>query len=160
MSMQISVRNLFSGTISAITVGAVNAEVTVALPGGDRVVAAITCESLHHLGMTIDMPVVALVKATQIILVSDFAGYRLSARNQLPAQVTGIKSTGITAEIELELRGGQRIVASVSHASVQHLAIHKGDTVTAVFKAGAVMLGLPSVSAVPSDSTNNPDELL
>ena len=160
--MQTSARNCLSGHISQLTLGAVNAEVEVVLVGGERVVAAITLESVHTLRITEGLPVVALVKAAQIILVTDFAGYRLSARNQLSARVLAIKSSGMYAEVELELRGGQILIATVSHDSVQNLALRKGDSVSAVFKAGAVMLGvgLPAFPDVPSNNTGNPGESL
>jgi molybdate transport system regulatory protein len=86
--------------------------------------------------------VLALVKAPQIILVTDFAGYKISARNQLAGTVTAVKLGAVNAEVDLELAGGQVIAATVTNESVNALGLAKGKTATALFKAGAVILAV------------------
>ncbi|MDI1232292.1 MAG: TOBE domain-containing protein [Methylobacter sp.] len=81
--MQASGRNQFTGNVSKVLIGAVNAEIHVSLKDGEAIVASITKESIETLGIKIGMEVVALVKAPQIIIITDFGGYRLWARNQL-----------------------------------------------------------------------------
>jgi molybdate transport system regulatory protein len=140
--MKASARNQFEGTINEILVGAVNAEVHVGLKGGETIVASITKESIETLGIKPGMGVLALVKAPQVIIVTDFGGYKLSARNQLQGLVTDVKPGKVNAEIDIELKGGEKIAATVTNDSVETLGLAKGKTATAAFKAGAVILAV------------------
>ena len=64
---------------------------------------------------------------------------KLSARNQLPAQVTGITRGEATANVSLDVNG-QRLVASITVEAVDELGLDEGSRVTAVIKASDVML--------------------
>lgn len=64
---------------------------------------------------------------------------RLSARNQIPATVTGITSGEAIANVELDANG-VRLVASVTVEAVRDLGIAVGSEVTAVKKASEVIL--------------------
>lgn len=67
-SMQLSARNQLAGHISQITLGAVNAEVTIQLAGGGVMVAIVTNGSVKSLGLADGVAVIAIVKASSIIL--------------------------------------------------------------------------------------------
>jgi molybdate transport system regulatory protein len=140
--MKASARNQFTGTVSLVTIGAVNAEVYISLKGGETIVASITKESVETLAIKTGLEVVALVKAPQIILVTDFGGYRLSARNQLQGTVTQVKAGVVNAEVDIELKGGEQVAATVTNDSIEALGLRKGQSATAVFKAGAVILAV------------------
>lgn len=140
--MKVSARNQFSGTVQEVILGAVNAEVHISLPGGSLIIAVITKDSIASLDVKVGKAVLALVKAPQIILVTDFAGYKISARNQLAGTVTAVKLGAVNAEVDLELAGGQVIAATVTNESVNALGLAKGKTATALFKAGAVILAV------------------
>ena len=64
---------------------------------------------------------------------------RLSARNQIPARVTGINSGEAIANVELEANG-IRLVASITVEAVRQLGLTEGSTVTAVIKASDVII--------------------
>ena len=64
---------------------------------------------------------------------------RLSARNQIPATVTGITSGEATANVELNANG-VRLVASINVEAVRDLGLTEGSQVTAVIKASEVIL--------------------
>jgi molybdopterin-binding protein len=64
---------------------------------------------------------------------------RLSARNQIPARVTGITSGEATANVELDANG-VRLVASITVEAVRELGLKEGSEVTAVIKASEVIL--------------------
>jgi molybdate transport system regulatory protein len=66
--MNISARNKLVGKVTKITSGAVNAEVSVALPGGGEVVAVITKTSAKSLKLKNGARVVAIIKASDILL--------------------------------------------------------------------------------------------
>lgn len=138
--MKTSARNQFAGSVSEIILGAVNAEIHVRLPGGETIVASITKESIATLSIELGKPVIALVKAPQIIVVTDFGGYKLSARNQLTGTVSAVKTGAVNAEIDIELKGGEKIAATVTNDSLASLGLASGQTATAVFKAGSVIL--------------------
>jgi len=140
--MKASARNQFAGTVSDVRVGAVYAEVDVALTGGEIIVASITKESVDTLAIKNGVKVIALVKAPQIIIVTDFGGYQLSARNQLKGLVTQVKPGAVNSEIDIELSGGEQVTATVTNDSVETLGLRKGQEATAVFKAGAVILAV------------------
>jgi len=140
--MKASARNQFAGTVSDVRVGAVYAEVDVALTGGETIVASITKESVDTLAIKNGVKVIALVKAPQIIIVTDFGGYQLSARNQLKGFVTQVKPGAVNSEIDIELSGGEQVTATVTNDSVETLGLRKGQEATAVFKAGAVILAV------------------
>jgi len=64
---------------------------------------------------------------------------KLSARNQIPARVTGINAGAAIANVELDANG-VRLVASITVEAVRDLGLAEGSQVTAVIKASEVML--------------------
>ncbi len=142
--MKTSARNQFFGTVTEVIIGAVNAEVHVGLKGGETIVASITKESTEKLGIKTGLELIALVKAPQVIVITDFGGYRISARNQLQGTITDLKPGTVNTEVDIELSGGQKVAATVTNDSVEALGLRKGQSATAVFKAGAVILAVPS----------------
>ncbi len=66
---------------------------------------------------------------------------KLSARNQIPARVTGITQGEAIANVELDA-GGVRLVSSITVEAVRELGIAVGSDVTVVVKASDVLLGV------------------
>lgn len=66
---------------------------------------------------------------------------KLSARNQIPARVTGITRGEAIANVELDA-GGVRLVSSITVEAVRDLGIAVGSDVTVVVKASDVLLGV------------------
>jgi molybdopterin-binding protein len=64
---------------------------------------------------------------------------RLSARNQIPATVTGITEGEATANVELNA-AGVRLVASITVEAARELGLAAGSQVTAVIKASDVIV--------------------
>jgi len=64
---------------------------------------------------------------------------RLSARNQIPAWVTGITAGEAIANVELDANG-VRLVASITVEAVRDLGLAEGSQVTAVIKESEVIL--------------------
>ena len=140
--MKASARNQFTGIVSDVLIGTVNAEVHLSLKGGETIVASITKESVENLGIKSGLEVIALVKAPQIIVVTDFGGYKLSARNQLQGTVTQVKPGAVNSEVDIELKSGDKVAATVTNESIESLGLRKGQSASAVFKAGAVILAV------------------
>lgn len=66
--MNISARNQLVGKVAKIISGAVNAEVSVDLPGGGEIVAVITKTSAKSLKLKKGSPVIVVIKASDILL--------------------------------------------------------------------------------------------
>lgn len=63
-----SARNQLPGTISSLVKGAVNCHVNVALPGGATLGAVITAAAAADMGLGEGSPVVALFKASHVLV--------------------------------------------------------------------------------------------
>jgi molybdopterin-binding protein len=66
---------------------------------------------------------------------------RLSARNQIPAKVTGITKGEATANVELDANG-IRLVASITVEATRDLGLEVGKDVVAVIKASEVIVAV------------------
>ncbi len=140
--MKISARNQFKGIVCSVTVGVLYVEVQIRLSGGDMIVASITKESTDALGIKEGIDVIALVKASQIIIATNLGGYRLSARNQLQGNVTNITHGAVNSEIDITLNGGDLVAATVTNDSVTNLGLMENQSAIAIFKAGSVILAV------------------
>ncbi len=138
--MKTTARNQFAGTVSAVELGPVSAQVTLALAAGGHITATITSAAAKRLKLKKGTEALALIKASAIVLVTDFAGWQLSARNQLAGTVSRIEPGAVSSLVVLTLPGGAAITASVTNEGVQALGLQVGSAATAVFKAYAVML--------------------
>lgn len=67
---------------------------------------------------------------------------RTSARNQFAGRVTAIRSGAVNDEVELELAGGERLVAIVTHESVENLALKPGGRAIALVKASWIIVAV------------------
>ena len=144
-AMKTTARNQFSGHISAVRPGPSTWQVRLALPGGDpEISASLTAEAAEDLAVSVGQQALALVKASEVVLVSDFAGYRLSARNQLAGTIARIERGAVSSLVGLTLPGGTTVTASVTNDAVDGLALTVGQPATACFKAYAVMLAVRS----------------
>jgi molybdopterin-binding protein len=66
--MELSARNQLPGTVKAVTLGGVMAEVTIDLGNDLTVVAAITRGSAEGMGLKVGDSVVAVIKATEVLV--------------------------------------------------------------------------------------------
>lgn len=66
--MELSARNQITGTIAEIELGAVMADVTVDIGNGQTLTSAITRKSVERLGLQVGDRVVAIIKATEVML--------------------------------------------------------------------------------------------
>ncbi len=140
--MPISARNQFKATVTGIRNGAVNSEVTAVLPNGQQIVASVTIESVENLALAEGKEVVVLVKAGSILIAADLNDIKLSARNQLAGTVSHIERGAVNALVDVDLGGGLTLCAGITLKSTDELHLAAGQPVSAVFKAGAVILGV------------------
>jgi molybdopterin-binding protein len=69
--MKLSARNVLKGKVVKVTRGAVNAEVTVQLPGGEQIVSIITIASVDSLGLKEGGEAYAVIKASNVMIAVD-----------------------------------------------------------------------------------------
>lgn len=142
LSMKTTARNQFVGTIRALEIGPVSAEVTIALKAGEEITATMTRSAAQRLKLKKGQEALALIKASATVLVADFAGWKLSARNQLPGTVSRIERGAVSSLVILTLPGGAALTASVTNEGVEALDLKIGSPATAVFKAYSVMVAV------------------
>lgn len=140
MSMRSSARNQFAGPIVAIKEGVVDSEVTIRLDPELELTAVVTRESAENLGLAKGRDVLALVKASSVLLLVEEEG-RISARNRFQGTVVNIHEGPVNAEVTLDLPGGRHVITAViTEESVKRLGLTVGRPVTAAFKASSVFL--------------------
>ena len=69
--MNVSARNLIKGKVKSIEMGAVNAVVTLELPGGTELVSVITISSVKRLGLEEGKEAHAMIKASNVMIAVD-----------------------------------------------------------------------------------------
>ena len=142
ISMKISARNVFSGTVEKVTRGAVNAEVILLLKGETRITSIITIGAVDNLGLTEGMNAYAIIKSSSIIIAQELHDAKLSARNILPGKITKLIEGPVSTEVDLEIGEGNTISAIITHGSSERLSLKEGDTACALFKASSVIIGV------------------
>lgn len=140
--MKISARNLLAGKVQSVTKGAVNAEVSLSLGGGETVVAIITNSSVDSLGLAKGGSAFAIVKASEVMIGKGLDESKLSARNVLAGEVASVQDGAVNSEVVVRLPGGTEVVASITKESVKKLGLKGGDKVSAIVKASNVMIGV------------------
>jgi molybdate transport system regulatory protein len=143
--MKTSARNQLAGTIAAVVPGPVSTDVTVTLTGGQEVAVTVTTASAqgaHGLGLAVGKSALVLIKASAVILVTDFAGYVLSARNQLRGTVSAIERGAVSSIVHVTLPSGPVLTASLTNEGADELALKVGAQATACFKAYSPLLAV------------------
>lgn len=77
-----------------------------------------------------------------------------SARNHFSGKVVRIKKGAVNDEIELELIGGERLVAVITHESTEALKLKKGADAAAIIKASWVIVGVDEGPALQLSARN------
>ena len=69
--MKMSARNRFAGTVTEVKTGAVMAQVTIDIGGGNRLTSAIFVDSVNDLAIKNGDKVSAVIKSTDVIVIKD-----------------------------------------------------------------------------------------
>lgn len=139
--MQSSARNQFKGSVSHISHGIITDEIQIRTVHGVELVATITHGSAMSLGLKEGSTVMAMIKASSVMLVTNCEGVRFSARNQLSGKVTQVKPGAVNTEVTLDAQGLQ-VVAQVTMESARSLGLSEDQMATALFKASQVILAV------------------
>ncbi len=140
-SMQTTARNQFRGIIKGITPGAVNTTIEVAISDHRSLTVMITEDSCARLKLRPGMAVVALIKASAVLISKD-PDPMVSACNRLLGTIMEIAPGAVNSDLVIDLGAGKTISAIVTNASVRDLALVVGQEVCALFKASSVILAI------------------
>ena len=100
------------------------------------------CVSGNTLGLAKGKRAVGLVKAPSVMLLTDAANYRFSARNQFTGQVAELVKGAVNSEVAIRLPSGSIVSAVVTNEAVAELQLASGKPATALIKASQVILGV------------------
>lgn len=148
INMKTSARNQFHGEVVALRTGAVNDEVDLRIGREHTIVAVVTHESVESLGLAVGAKAFALVKASSVLIATELASARLSARNQFEGTVTHHEKGAVNDEVVISLGGADSadghltVTAIVTSASAKALGLEAGVRATALFKASSVIVGV------------------
>jgi len=101
---------------------------------------AIHQQFVKQLGSMADNPLSDINLARRFMM-------KTSARNQLAGTVAAIQAGSVNDVIELDIQGGQRLVATVTSESSRNLGLAPGKSAFALIKASSVIIGLPDGAA-------------
>ena len=140
--MKLSARNIWAGQVTTIQTGAVNSVVEVAMKGKDSVVSVITNNSVERLGLEPSTEVLAIVKASSVLVGRNLHQDQLSASNILTGTVSHIVTGAVNDEVTIQLAGGSTVTAIITREGVQHLELIPGVEACAIIKASSVLLAV------------------
>lgn len=140
IEMNVSARNVWLGQVANIEKGAVNSVITIQLKGGDTISSVITDHSVKRLGLEPGKEVMAMVKASNVLLGSKIDPQAISARNLLTGTISNIISGAVNDEITIDLPGGSSVTSIITSASVNRLGLSAGKEISAIIKATDVLL--------------------
>ncbi len=140
-SLKTSARNQFRGEVAQLTLGAVNAELIVDLPGGIALTSILTIEAVESLGLKEGMPVHALFQESSV-LVAAAEQPTLTARNCLHGHVVRCQEGAVNGEVTVEIDGGQAVTAIITNASIRRLGLKEGAPAWVYVKASDVLLAV------------------
>lgn len=141
MSVRTSARNQFVCTVIGLRESAVDFEVLLRLDEHTELAAVVTRDSAEQLGLVIGGEVIALVKASSLLLLTD-ESLRVSARNKLWGTVQRIVDGPVNAEVTLDLGSGRTATTVLTRESVASLGLAAGARACVAFKASSVILAV------------------
>jgi molybdate transport system regulatory protein len=144
MGLKTTARNQFMGHVTQVKRGTVNDEIELSVAGGQKIVAIVTHESTDGLDLVPGARAYALINSASIIVVTEGAGARFSARNQLAGHIARLQTGAVNTEVVIALPGGATIAAIVTNDSSAALDLAVGVAASAIFKASCVILGVPA----------------
>lgn len=66
---------------------------------------------------------------------------KISARNILAGTVTKVIKGAVNSEVDLTLKGGEKVAAIITNQSVEHLGLKEGTAAHAILKASWIIIG-------------------
>lgn len=140
--MRTSARNCFPGKVIAIKKGPILAELEIAIGEQTSVVSHIAFASLADLGLSVGSSVQVLVKASQIVLLSEAPELRLSTRNRFCGVISALRPGAVNTEAIVQIEKELAVVAIVTNESAKDLHLQVGGRICVAFTPSSVMLAV------------------
>ncbi|MBP2161704.1 MULTISPECIES: TOBE domain-containing protein [Asticcacaulis] len=142
LNMKTTARNAWSGTVTHVTDGAVNAGVAVKVADGIELTAVVTRESVEELGLKVGRAVTVLIKSSFVILATGHDPLPISARNRILGVVSAVVPGAVNDEVTLDIGSGKTVTAVVTHESTEALDFTPGKKAQALIKASHIILAV------------------
>ena len=140
IEMKLSARNVWLGKVVSIDQGVVNSVINLQLKGGDTISSVITDNSTKRLELAPGKEVMAIVKASSVLLGNDIDPQKISARNILTGVISTLVPGAVNDEVTIDLPGGSTVTSIITSASVKRLGLAVGHEISAIVKASDVLL--------------------
>jgi molybdate transport system regulatory protein len=137
LGLRTSMRNQLPCVVASLATTRGLVRVTLSLPGGTALCARVTRESAQLLGLARGLPVLALCKATAVLIEKSVEPG--ASRNLLQGRVARVSRAAHGGEISLRLDAG---LSLVGFASAGH-GLAAGQPAVAAVEESAVVLALP-----------------
>ena len=138
--MQLSARNQIIGKIVDINLGSVNAQISLELKNGKKLVSIITLSSVENLDLKVNDEVIALIKSSNVLISTD-TNLKISARNSLRGNIESINKGDVNSEVVIDILNGDKVVTVLTTSSLDNLGLKVGLEVDAIIKASDIMIG-------------------
>lgn len=140
LGLRTSARNALRGTVARLGAGAVTVEVALSLGDGVQIVSVITRRSADELGLTVGKPAIALIKSSFVTIIR--SADPTEGANRLAGAIFDREDGGLTSEVSLTLSAGKSLVATLSRADADAMALTPGDAVVALVEPSDVILAV------------------
>lgn len=142
ITMRISAKNVFSGTVCEITRDISVSQVVLQLKSGHQMTAVISTDSVDALELEVGSSAYAVVKASSVMIANNHLSLKISAKNRIAGRITKITESAVVGEVVLDIGASETITATITDSSVRNLGLQEGDEVCAIIKATSVIVGV------------------
>jgi len=138
LGLQISARNQIQAEVEKIVRGSVNAEITLRLKGGQRMLSMITTEAVNDLHIEEGERIVAVCKSSNLFILQP--GEETLA-NRLKGRVSSIQQDARNVKIVLDIGGHDTLVSVMPAEHFGVLSLTEGEEVTVAIRAKDILIG-------------------
>lgn len=142
LAIKTSAQNQLFGTVTAIALGSVNAEICIKLSENLGTKVTVSLSTVKDLELKTGMDAVLLINSAEIIITHENDNYRYSAANRLPCTVIRINLDEVNAEIGVLLPNGETLTSLMTRESAAAMKLINGASAWVLFKSNAPMLAV------------------
>lgn len=140
MAVKLSARNALRCEVLEVRRAPVDVLVTLKVSATTSIIAVVTNGAASELSLAPGRQVVALVKASSVLLAPADQIPQVSADNRIVGTVVRRTDDAVSAEVSLDIGDGKTLTSVVTHAGADELKVAVGDRVCALFTASHVIL--------------------
>lgn len=141
LAVKISARNQLFGCVTDVRHGAVNAELTITLAGGEALIATVDLPSLRDLNLAVGDDTLVLINDADIVLAIDEARH-YAVQNRLACRIVRVQHGDINSDIVVSLAGGELLTIVVTRQSAENMALEEGMSCWVIFNSSAPIVGV------------------